>query len=59
MPTPDTRHCGHGLALRIDCAGCALLILRLPPCLDCRERLCPPGRGRCEVCGDAATVLHQ
>jgi len=54
MPTPDTRHCGHGTGLHIDCAGCAGLILRLPVCPDCRERLCPPGRGRCEGCGDAA-----
>lgn len=48
--TPDTRHCGHGTGLHIDCAGCAGLILRLPVCPDCRERLCPPGRGRCEGC---------
>ena len=45
----DTRHCGHGTGLHIDCAGCAGLILRLPVC-GCGERLVPPGRERCEPC---------
>lgn len=52
----DTRHCGHGLALHIDCAGCARLILRLPVCPSCQARLCPPGRGRCEACGVQPTT---
>lgn len=53
MPVADTRHCGHGAGLHVDCAACQSLILRLPVC-GCGDRLVPPGRERCEPCGEGA-----
>lgn len=53
MPVADTRHCGHGAGLHVDCAACQSLILRLPVC-GCGERLVQADRDGtcvCLVCG--------